>query len=248
MRRALIAATLFFAVAAMPAHASEWRVAITPYGWLPGVTGNVSTPLPNAGSRTSTLAAADVVTGIDALPIMFAGEVGYGRFSLMGDFMYAVIRQNIVTRDVFYSGGHARIGTMFGTVLAAYRVLDTPEHRLQIAAGLRAWNVDTKLSLNPGRHSGRIDRTSTSWVDPILALRYSGRFTERWGASLYADVGGFDTGSRLTWQVIGSVDYAWSQNTTLRAGWRYLTFERGANAVSLDLSMHGPFFGATFRF
>jgi hypothetical protein len=112
-------AALLLALAALPARANEWRVAITPYGWLPGVTGNVSTPLPNAGSRTSALSSADVVTGIDALPIMFAGEVGYGRFSLMGDFMYAVIRQDITTRDVFYSGGHARIGTTLGTLLPA---------------------------------------------------------------------------------------------------------------------------------
>lgn len=233
---------------AAPARAQEWRVSITPYAWLPGISGDVTTPLPNIGNRTSSLSSGGVVTSLDALPVMLAGEVGYGRFSLMGDFLYNALRQDISTRDVLFDGGHSRVTTTLGTLLLGFRAIDLPAHTLDLAAGVRMWNVDTKLSLNPGLAGGRISRASSSWADPVLALRYSGRFNQRWGATLYGDVGGFDAGTSLTWQVIGSVDYALSQSTTLRAGWRYLAFERSRNSVTLDLAMNGPFLAATFRF
>lgn len=248
LHRLFAAATLLLALAALPARAQEWRVSVTPYAWLPGVTGDITTPLPGFGNRTSSLSSGGVVTSIDALPVMLAGEVGYGRFSLMGDFLYSALRQDISTRDVLHNGGHSRVSTTLGTLMLGFRALELPAHTLDLAAGVRMWNVDTKLSLDPGRAPGRIVRATSAWADPILALRYSGRFNERWGATVYGDIGGFDTGSRLTWQVIGSVDYAWSQSTTLRAGWRYLAFERGSNAVTLDLAMNGPFLAATFRF
>jgi len=248
IRWGAVLAALVLALAAPAARAAEWRVAIMPYAWLPGVTGDITTPLPGFGNRTSSLSSGGVVTSIDALPVMLAGEIAYGRFLLMGDFLYAALRQDISTRDVLYSRGHTRVSTTLGDILAGYRVLELPQHSLDLAAGVRLWNVETKLSLDPGRLAGRILRPSSSWADPILAARYTGRFDDRWGATLYADMGGFDVGSRLTWQVMGSVDYALNRNTTLRAGWRYLAFERGSNAVTLDLAMNGPFLAGTFRF
>jgi hypothetical protein len=72
----------------------------------------------------------------------------------------------------------------------------------------------------------------------------------RFGVTAYADVGGFNTGSRLTWQAIGSLDYDLTNWATLRTGWRYLKVDKwnAGGSVGLDLGFNGPFFAATFRF
>ncbi|TCV94186.1 hypothetical protein EC912_104384 [Luteibacter rhizovicinus] len=53
-----VRAAVVLAVAGMPAHADtvdpwdgDWHGSITPYGWLPGVTGETRFQLPNKGKR-----------------------------------------------------------------------------------------------------------------------------------------------------------------------------------------------------
>ena len=110
--------------------------------------------------------------------------------------------------------------------------------------------MNTKVSLNPGLAPGAIRKASLTWADPLLAARYHAMLSPRFGVSVYADVGGFDAGSRLTWQAIGSLDYDVTHWATLRAGWRYLAVDRALRrgGFGVDVGFNGPFFAATFRF
>jgi hypothetical protein len=225
-----------------------WEFSVTPYAWLPALGGIIRTPLPRVGDRDFGLGSGSVVDDLSAIPVMVAGEARYGRFSLLGDFFYAALEQDLDTRDVAWRGGHARVTSAVGTVLGAYRVLDEPRQSLDVGAGARIWNFSTKVSLNAGLEPGAIRNNSATWSDPLLAGRYRAVLSPRLGVTVYADVGGFGAGSRLTWQAVGSLDYDLTHSATLRAGWRYLAVDRTRGGFGVDLGFNGPFFAATFRF
>jgi opacity protein-like surface antigen len=167
---------------------------------------------------------------------------------VVGDLLYLGLEQGLNTRDVAFQGGHARVNTTIGSLLGLFRVLELPDQSLDIGAGVRIWNAETKLSLNPGRLPGVIQKDSITWSDPLVAARYHIDLTKSFGLSAYGDIGSFDAGSVLTWQAMGSLDYSLSQSTVLRAGWRYLTFDKKRIDSRLDLGFNGPFIAATFRF
>jgi hypothetical protein len=227
-----------------------WEFSLTPYAWLPAIRGTVQTPLPRVGDRSSSLGSGTLVTDLDALPVMIAGEARYGRFSVLGDFFYAALAQDLNTRDLLWQGGHSRVTSSVGTLLGMFRVLEAPRQSLDIGAGTRIWDFTTKVSLSPGLEPGVIRKSSVTWADPLVGARYHAMLSPRFGVTVYGDVGGFNTGSRLTWQAVGSIDYDLTNWTTLRAGWRYLSVDKrnASGSVGLDLGFNGPFFAATFRF
>ncbi len=237
------------AAAPAPATAPAWGVSVTPYVWLPALRGSMQTPLPRVGDRSLSLGSGTVFTDLDAVPVMVAGEVRYDRFILAGDLVYSTLAQDIrVGRDVLFDGGHVRSISTFGTILGLVRAVDTPGQTVDLGAGTRIWNFSNKASLNPGQISGAIQKSSLTWADPLLAARYHARLSPAFGLGVYGDIGGFNAGSRLTWQVIGSADYDLSASTTLRVGWRYLYVDKTKGSVGVDLGFNGPFLAATFRF
>ncbi|MBX9700152.1 MAG: hypothetical protein K2X74_11995, partial [Acetobacteraceae bacterium] len=166
-----------------------------------------------------------------------------------GDLFYAALQQDVNTpRDLLFQGGHARVTATIGTILGMVRVVETPGQHFEIGAGTRIWGLSTKLSLNPGLAAGAIQKTNFSWADPLIAARYTARLSPQFGVTVYGDVGGFGAGSRLTWQAMGSLDYALSGSTTLRGGWRYLSVDKTRGAYGVDLGFNGPFLAASFRF
>ena len=61
---------------------------------------------------------------------------------------------------------------------------------------------------------------STSWVDPIVAVRMRHWLNPRWFLNLYGDVGGFGVGSRLTWAAAGGVGYQARDNLAIETYYR----------------------------
>ena len=225
-----------------------WQFSVTPYLWLPALRGTLQTPLPRIGDPSSEISSGAVLTNLARVPVMLAGEARYGRFALVGDFVYAGVQQDINTRGIGYQNGHSILVSTFGTLLGMVRAVETPSQSFEIGGGVRVWNFDVKLSLNPGARPGAIGKGSSTWADPIVAARYGAMLSPRFGTSIYADIGGFDTGSRLTWQVVGSLDYAVTDSTVVRAGWRYLNVDRTRGSFGVDLGFNGPFLAGTFRF
>jgi hypothetical protein len=241
-----------------PAHAqpapdqsrepSAWWFSLTVNGWLPGLGGTISTPLPRVGDRGFDLGSGAVISDLSTVPVMATGEARYERFALIGDIFHAGLERDFATRDALFQGGHARVVGTVGTILATIRVVETPRQSLEVGAGTRIWNFNTKLSLDPGLLPGTIQKTSTSWADPLIAARFHADFTPHFGVSVYGDVGGFGAGSQMTWQAIGSLDYRLTDRVTARAGWRYLSVDRSRAGFSLDLGFNGPSVAATFGF
>ncbi|WP_431268057.1 hypothetical protein [Dankookia sp. P2] len=247
----LLVLTVILATLASAAHAQSgpqpgWAFYVTPYAWLPSLSGTLRTPLPRVGDKSFGVSSGTVVSDLDAVPAMIAGEARYGRFSVVGDFFYAALQQDLNTHDVLWQGGHTRVTSTVGNLLGLFRIFEEPHQSIDVGAGARIWNFNNKVSLSPGLGArGDSGRSSVSWSDPLVATRYHAMLSPRFGVTAYADIGGFDTGSRLTWQAIGSLDYELTDQATLRAGWRYLSVDKKSGSISLDLGFNGPFLAAS---
>ena len=126
--------------------------------------------------------------------------------------------------------------------------MEQPGFGIDVGAGMRAWWIDTEVTLNAGLAAGRSAKGSARFTDPILAMRAELRLSDQWSFSAYGDIGGFDTGSRLTWQVLGAVSWQATQSTSLQLGYRHLAVDVSRGDLALDLSFGGPILGGTIRF
>ena len=234
---------------ALPAVAEEpasgWRFAVTPYLWAAGVTGDATLP-----RRTQDFAVDfdDLLSDLN-FALMGSVEARNGRLSLILDGMTLTTEDGAATpRGVAFSGATARLTTTQLGLLALGRVWEGEGAGLDLGAGLRAWWLDTRVSLAPGLAAGRSTSASTELVDPILAVRAEFRLAPRWSALAYADVGGFDIGSRLTWQLLGAVSWQASERVSVQAGYRHLAVESDRGGLAVDLALGGPILGLTLRF
>jgi hypothetical protein len=88
------------------------------------------------------------------------------------------------------------------------------------------------------------------WVDLAVGARVGLDLTDRWAVMAMGDVGGFGIGSAstFTWHAVGTVNYSLTDRWTLVMGYRALNFDREQGDEEMDLTMHGPIIGATYRF
>lgn len=230
-------------VAAQPA-ATEFSV--TPYLWIAGVSGTLGTTIPGAPGQRVEADFGDVLSHLNAIPVMLGGEVRHGRLSVLGDLMALSVEAGISGQGAAFSGGAARLRQVIGSVVFAWRVVEQGAVALDLGAGLRAFGISTRFTLEPGALPGQQVERDATWVNPIVALRYRHAIADGWGATLYGDIGG--AGGDMTWQALATIDYRMSDRTTLRAGYRWLGFERESGALRQDMGLGGPILGASFRF
>ncbi|MGG5890071.1 hypothetical protein ACLF3G_23335 [Falsiroseomonas sp. HC035] len=239
-------------LATAPAAAQEsvqtvdsWRFSLTPYMWFSGVSGEVALP------RESRDVEADFGDILSSLQIGAMGifEARRGRFGLVVDAMTLTTEQDVSTpRGVLFNGGTSRMTATELSMVGLVRVGETPSWSLDLGAGLRGWWIDSKLSLNSGVAAARSASGTANVLDPLLAVRYKVNLAERIGFSTYVDIGGFKTGSRLTWQVIAALDWQATDRITAHLGYRHIEVELSRGAVDLDIALSGPIIGGTFRF
>jgi hypothetical protein len=95
-----------------------------------------------------------------------------------------------------------------------------------------------------------------TWFDPLIGLRLRHRFSPQAEMVLRGDVGGFDVGSKFSWQAMGYVnwEFARTQNFVWSAmlGYRalYVDYAKGSGNTLYEYNMltHGPIMGITARF
>ncbi|WP_431268741.1 hypothetical protein [Dankookia sp. P2] len=244
---ALAAASLGQA-AAQDAALPQLRLDLTPYLWVAGVSGSLHTPLPGAPGQDVSARFGDVLTNLNAIPLMGAAELRYGRLGLTTDLVAISVRAGLKPiNGPLFSGGDVQLTQVIGAAMVTARVLETGGHSLDLGIGLRAFGLSTELSLDAGLLPGTSRSPGASWADPLIGLRYHLDITPRWGATLAGDFGATSS-TQQTWQVLATADYQAGERTVLRAGYRHLAFSYGSVPVHQDMHLSGPILGATFRF
>jgi len=114
-------------------------------------------------------------------------------------------------------------------------------------AGLRYYDIAVEALVGSSALQAK-----KAWVDPTVGLWIPAYLSRKWGFELEADIGGFDIGSRLSWQVQGLAAYRFSDLISLNLGFTYLDVDYrgtvGNDTFVFKSSVLGPRTTLTFDF
>jgi hypothetical protein len=113
---------------------------------------------------------------------------------------------------------------------------------------MRAWGFSGDISLNQGLLPPVVVSNGLSWADPMLAARYHRDLGDGFGATAYADVGGFGVGANVDWQIAALIDYTVGPHLDLHAGFRTLNFNYDGPRANFNVHLYGPIFSGTVHF
>lgn len=244
-----------------------WRFSLTPYLWLPSISGELRYSPRNDVSANVKVDAQNVVDALN-FGLTFGAEARRGRFSLATDLLYLDLgSQSSQVRHVdFGASGRVQSSTNLGTqtqftstlwtLAPGYTVLEGAWGNLDLQAGFRVLSLRSRTDVQlvtditgPRQgetfsRTGRLSANEQIW-DGIVGVR--GRI--ELGSGFYlpyaADVGG--GGSNLTWQVQGGLGYSTGWAGVV-AGYRYLSYSQGSNSLVQELNMGGAFIALNMKF
>jgi hypothetical protein len=224
----------------------EWSFTLSTYGWMTAIDGTIS-----AGGRSADvdIAFKDVVKHLD-MAFMAAAELRYKRWGFAGDLIYARLSDDIAPpAGIIFSSTHEVVKETIGTFLLSYRVVDAKPAYLDLFAGGRVYSFYSEIVLRPNlAQQGFKASGTTTWADPIVGLRGRYYVSPLFFLNAYGDVGGFGTGSELSWQLLGAVGVQAARWCDIQLGYRALRFEYDGARGKQEITTHGPIIGATIRF
>ena len=239
----LAAVPIGAAAAGLPSQTSGWSGQATLYGWLPVINGAQAGP---DGTPLVDLDTSDVLSRLN-MTFMGTVEVRKDRFGLLFDALYVNLSNDAqwVQDRVAVSTG-TKVGMY--TLAAAYRVYDDPRASVDVYGGGRFFDGSLDFGIATDRR-GREASADLSWSDAIVGVRGGVALGDRWSLRGYADVGGFDGSSDLSWQIFGGANYAFAENWDATLGYRYLSvLYEATDRAKLDVDVQGPLIGVTYRF
>lgn len=210
---------------------SGWSFAMTTYGWLPWLSGDVAVK----GRQFSVdMAPPDLLESLDwsSLPVwMSYAEARNGRLSFFNDIVYSKLASSAefakskqgppATRTLAGSieADYEQATLEFG---AAYEVWSGAQTSgftaIDVLGGARYWHQDASISgdLNASvdvgdliASGGRVFAKSGSvdWVDPFIGARLRHELAPGQALVLRGDIGGFGAGSDFSWQAIATYNF-----------------------------------------
>lgn len=270
-RGAVLAVAL--AIAAPQALAEDWKFSVTPYLWLPSLSGDSIFEFPDNGSRLALdISSKDILSNLD-FALLVAADARKGRLSVFSDLIFMDLgNEKSAIKSVDFSSGGGAFGATAGSVNGTAKtsvsamvltagvglnVGSNPAGSTDLFVGARYadLNVDVDWTLSasvsgPGAGqtfpaTGSVD-ASDSVLDALVGIRGRASLGGNWFMPYYADVGAGD--SDLTWQALVGVGYAYRWGDVVLA-YRYLDYDFGKPVASLEnLSLSGVALGAVFHF
>ena len=89
---------------------------------------------------------------------------------------------------------------------------------------------------------------SREWVDPYVGARGRLNLTQRTFLGARADIGGFNVGSKLTWQVFGGIGVQVTDRVEVEAGYRRLAIDYDRDNLLMDVAFSGAVVGLGVKF
>ena len=266
-RQIILIALLAGASLAPPAVAAEsdasdaqWHYSVTPYGWFPGIKGDLRFAAP--GGNPSVDVNPDNYLSHLQFAGMLAAQARKGNYALFSDIVYVDLASlNSRVRELSGPVGNVTIPVnvdinvgikaLVWTAGGSYNVARTSAMTLDVLAGVRYAGIDASLGADG---SGRFDNFSFSrgttqkvrlW-DGIVGVQGAINLDSdgKWYVPYELDVGAGS--SNWTWNGILGVGYRFGWGDVV-AAWRNLQY-RMSNDDSLvqNLQLSGPAIGARF--
>jgi hypothetical protein len=241
--RYVVVGAMLLGSAARPAAASAsgapagdaWVFKVMPYVWALGVRGKMG---PAAQPVNINMDFGDVKSLADSGFTLTAEAAYRETWGLLGDLLYLKLSQD----GTGPQGDPASLETDLGiyTLGVARRV----SQGVEVYAGARWFAIDSEVDL--GTAPGLSNRTD--YVDPLVGIRLTGMVSERLRVKVATDFGGFGIGSDITWQVLTSAHYSFSEMLSGLVGYRALDVSYDKDDAIMALGMKGLIFGLGVSF
>ncbi len=226
----------------------KWRFTLTPYAWLLGIDGDVRVQDTRADVNQSF---SDV---LKKLSFVAEGrlEAYYGDWGFTADLTYGLLKDDSTTNGVKID---AETHMWLGTFAVNHKLVrgkwlgGERDYLVEASVGAILVDIDTDLSISGGIPDRRFEE---GWVDVAGGARFTGELSENWSFRASGLLGGFGIGesAELSWGAEGLFGYQRDAESSWRfwAGYRALGLDYERSRYDLDIVIHGPILGATYRF
>ena len=220
-----------------------WRGTVAIYGWFAGVHGTVGVGGHDAGIHVPFSDLFHYLKGI--IPI--AVEADKGRFVMPVDFLWMKLGDDkgLPLTDLTQRSINIHLTQSILTPKIGYRLVDADHFKIDALGGIRYWYVGDNLTLEP---SGIGGSRSANWVDGLGGARFTVPFNEKVSIIISGDAGA--GGANLDYQVLGLLNFKFTQHFGLGLGWRYLDVDyRPSNHQFVyDIAISGALAGFSYDF
>ncbi|AJI96190.1 hypothetical protein BD65_350 [Yersinia ruckeri] len=229
----------------------QWHYEFTPYIWATGQSGTIGVDKGPGNGQSFDQSFSDIWDRMD-IGGMAAFEARYDRWGLLLDGLYLRVADHggiSGPNGLVSLSADGNITQQQYSAAGYYRVLDDGQTTLDTLAGLRynivSWDIDAQLTspLIPGTAISRNFSERKRWVDPYAGVRVTHRFDQQWSVVGYADIGGASSGSNLTWQLLGGVNYAFRSDVMGKLGYRYVSINYQNDGFIYDVATSGFYAG-----
>jgi opacity protein-like surface antigen len=239
-----------------------WHFAITPYVWLPSISGSMKLePPPGFESGKLNYGPGDYLENLD-----FAGfldiQVQKGRWTLLADIMYTDFSDSdtaqfpgVLPRSSGWSvEADWDLQALVLEFAGAYSVFRNEYSNFNLLAGVRYAEIDGKVKIDiagslPAWVRSRTFSREESYFDPIIGFKGKFELGKKWYLPYYFDIGGFGVDSDLTLQAFAGIGYHFVDWFSMVLGYRYLYYDFGDDSKLVeDLNLYGATLGFNFNF
>lgn len=171
-------------------------------------------------------------------------EAQNDKWAIGSDFVYMKLAQDL-TPTTLISSGRITTKQLIWEFSGLYRILPF----LEGGIGLRMNNMEMGADIDRNTIGGgtttfvSVDN-SEFWIDPVIIARATHTEYDKWLLQFRGDIGGFNIGSSLTWQLQGYVGYRFTKLFQTTIGYRVIGIDydkgSGADRFRYDVNTSGP--------
>lgn len=189
------------------------------------------------------------------------GEIQRGRWGLLLDGFYARFSANASPPGPLYSSAGAVLQQSIDSAVLAFQIWKRENFTLDAYAGARLYYMGLDLSATV--ENSRFNSAAAAalnrqlpteaggqrtWIDPVLGMRGTTRFTRQLFATAQADVGGFGAGSDIAFFTQATLGVNLTRQVSLEFGYRYMFVDYQDSGFLFRANMPGVFAGMGVTF
>jgi hypothetical protein len=236
---------------------------LTPYLWLPGMTGDFNITLPSgvAVAPSATIKPDSYLSDLQ-FAVMLAGEVRKGEWALVTDLIYVDLSDlSSHVKSLTGPAGNVTVPVNAGvnlgmratiwTTVGSYTMVHNSNGWIDAIGGFRYAGIKTSADWTAAGTGGLFSRSGSveenlNLYDGIVGVRGSAVLSSdgKWILPFEADIGAGN--SNWTWQAYAGLGYRFDWGDVV-VSFRNLSFDQSAGKTLQGLRLTGPALSATFR-
>lgn len=259
-------ATSSFSVPALTEEKKEtWVLQISPFLWAASVNGRIA-PFQRGATVEVDRSFSDIINNLNR-----GGFVNiwarHGRLVFSGNIMYSdttdrnrynnlpsfqVPGMTVIIPPGTHLSGRVDTTQFITTMMSGYRIMDTESYTLDVLGGFRYGYISNDVTVDAYHPAIGSHRTSYGekfwWIDPLIGARVFVPVTKDISFQSEIDAGGLSVGSDYTWSLLSSINYTFTNNLTVSAGYKAFKVNYDRRGHIHDILQSGPVLGLTWNF